>query len=419
MYKTRKSIRVAIGWVFLSLPLVGMSDVQIDVQLERVTLPILTNGEEIVLAASFEYGTYGEDGMNTEGFQRIFQEVSEETAVKHPEYIAFQTFQYIHTGNAVAYYELYDPHYTRKQVGGIDDVKKGVDESKDLYELIDLKLLSKSRFGPFVRIDHKAVFQHKEAGDLSEKEMTHRTAFYYVHHDERYYRTREIGRVSLFGKILDFATQNSTERIQSEGVELSREFDSLHVDVNEELEPGSRVIYSQDSRSLEVDEDSGNAFSDGSLVLHYDFSLLDWHVADQEDERVPFEYRDFLMELLDAYRLRDEERIVGLWTEREGRGERSRIESMKERGVWPERAAPLILEDTIIKVLAETDHGAIIICESGRSSGRSLYTRFIVRDEEGNLRLSRNLGENYAGTIFRDAEFLDAVLNQIADNGAE
>ena len=409
----KKMNRIFISILFLANMVLMMSNLLshelVDGnQMKRITVPVLMMDNRLVLSATFDYLSYGNNGISEEELEEIFSEIPEAERRNYPEYLTFAMYRSLREVDAKSVYEMWDPVYSRPRMrGGFEEEQKRIKRASEHIEYGDFHILGKSCFGPFVRIDQKVLIHNPE------NEWLYNTAFYYVKEDDQYFQTREIGRISLFGRILDFATQNSTEDIPSDGIELSEEYYSLHFDVNEELEPGSRVIYTQDPRGVE--KGAEDAFGDCSLVLQHNFKLLDWQVGDEEDERVPYEYRNFFMEVLDAYSLRDEERIVGLWTEREGRGERSRIESLKERGEWPERAGSLISEDTIIKVLAETDHGTIIICQRSLS----LYALFIVRDEEGKLRLSRNLGENYAGTIFRDAEFLDAVLNQIADNGAK
>lgn len=185
---------------------------QAEASLSRVVTPIIENGDQVVLAASFVYGTYDSQNTTVDDLSATYAGLPMEQRFGHPEFVLAKQFEYRQEQQAEALFNLWDSQSQANLRGGLEGLSQSIDKPMARQftdSLSGVQLRSKSQFGPFSRLEYALTL------DWPDKEPVQNVyQSYYLEEAERVYRTKLMTRTSLFGILTDLSTQGPNPPIQ-------------------------------------------------------------------------------------------------------------------------------------------------------------------------------------------------------------
>lgn len=142
MMRKRIILWIGIAFATMSSPL-NAQNLDLDIRLNNQVYPLVLDGNNVVMAASMSYGLYPPGiGMNLQTHP------DNNGSFLQPEFLVLHNFIAQKVGNKAALLELYDPDSKE-----LADEKIDIVAAQEAYQdFDDFELLSKSRFGDFVRI---------------------------------------------------------------------------------------------------------------------------------------------------------------------------------------------------------------------------------------------------------------------------
>lgn len=355
----------------------------VDCKMTRITVPLEKNGSEVVLAASFVYGSYvknpnnQDDFLNSTTLLKAFERLNEEDRWRYPEYVVIKYFQEMKAGNKEGMLSCNAPGHDREKAESLYRTP-----SKQEQELLDsfntVVFIDKCYFGPYVRIS----FIMSGMSNGSTKNQPGFPGFYYLKlADNRYMRTREISNLDIIDPVV--ANYGNRVLMKREAVSLDPNTNGMAwfaIDVDGASPAENKEflkVYSTDEQPQIPDTFTENylqVFIKGE-PLHIQFN------AGQEASEVYPQLR-FFESAVTANQQGTESEILSKWSGDIQKRIGQEIQRLKDAQLWPNQRPTACLLDS----------APTVVCRVQLSDGEILYykKRLLNLPQTGPIKQQQN-----------------------------